>query len=65
MLYDKKILNQLPEELISTAKMRLENPDMSLSQLAMHSVPPLTKSGISHRMTKIVKLAEELLKKHG
>ena len=65
LLYDKKILNQLPEELISTAKMRLENPDMSLSQLAMHSVPPLTKSGISHRMTKIVKLAEELLKKHG
>ena len=63
-LYEKKLLNRLPEELISTAKMRLENPDMSLSQLAMHSVPPLTKSGVSHRMAKIVKLAEELLKKH-
>jgi DNA-binding protein WhiA len=62
-LNEKKLLSRLPEELISTAKMRLENPEMSLSQLAMHSIPPLTKSGISHRMAKITKLAEELLKK--
>ena len=63
-LYEKNLLSNLPDELVSTAKMRLENPDMSLSQLAMHSVPPLTKSGVSHRMVKIVKLAEEILKKH-
>ena len=63
-LYEKNLLSNLPDELVSTAKMRLENPEMSLSQLAMHSVPPLTKSGVSHRMANIVKLAEEILKKH-
>ena len=62
-LDDKKLLSSLPDELISTARMRLENPEMSLSQLAIHSVPPISKSGITHRMNKIVKLGESLLKK--
>ena len=63
-LNKRKLLNSLPEELISTAKMRLENPDMSLSQLALHSTPPISKSGITHRMSRIIRIGEELLKKH-
>ena len=63
-LDEKKLLNSLPEELIQTAKMRLTNPDMSLNQLALHSIPPISKSGLSHRMSKIMKLGEELLKKY-
>ncbi len=62
-LYDNKLLSGLPEELYATARLRLENPDMSLSQLAIHSVPPVSKSGITHRMKKIMKLGEELLQK--
>ncbi len=62
-LYDRKLLSQLPEELAQTARLRLEHPDMSLSQLAIHSIPPISKSGITHRMKKIMKLGGELLDK--
>lgn len=62
-LYEKNLFSKLPDELRATAILRLKNPEMSLAQLAMHSIPPLTKSGITHRMNKIVKLARELLLK--
>ena len=61
-LAKRKLLDKLPEELSQTARLRLLNPDMSLAQLAIHSVPPITKSGITHRMEKILKLGRELLK---
>lgn len=63
-LVDNNLFNFLPDELHETAKMRLNNPDMSLNQLAIHSVPPISKSGITHRMTKIMKLGQELLTKY-
>lgn len=63
-LVDNNLFNMLPEELHETAKMRLKNPDMSLNQLAIHSVPPISKSGITHRMTKIMKIGKELLAKY-
>ena len=60
---DKRgLLNKLPDELLSTAKLRMLYPDYTLNQLAMYSVPPLTKSGVVHRLSKIMKLAKELLK---
>lgn len=63
-LNEHKLLEMLPEELIGTAKLRLAYPDFSLSQLARLSVPPLTKSGITHRMSKIMKLGKEILAKY-
>ena len=63
-LVENNLLNFLPEELHETAKMRLNHPDMSLNQLALHSVPPISKSGITHRMSKIMKLGKELLTKY-
>ena len=62
-LSERRLIGKLPDELKPTALMRLNNPYMSLSQLAMHSTPPLSKSGITHRMDKIIKLAKELLSK--
>ena len=59
----KNLLGSLPPELEATARMRLDNPDMSLAQLAIHSVPPVTKSGITHRLKKIMEFGERLLKK--
>lgn len=58
------LIGSLPDELAQTARLRLANPDMSLNQLAIHSVPPISKSGITHRLSKIMKLGEELLKKY-
>lgn len=63
-LIDNNLLGFLPEELQETAKMRFNNPDMSMNQLAIHSVPTISKSGITHRMSKIMKLGGELLSKY-
>lgn len=57
------LLSSLPEELEATARLRMEHRDLSLSQLAAISVPPISKSGLSHRLTKIMELAEQLLHK--
>ena len=62
-LKERRLLSKLPDELLEMAMLRLKNPDMSLAQLARQSVPPLTKSGIKHRMDRLLKVGEELLKK--
>lgn len=54
------LLSMLPEELQRTARLRLEKKDLSLSQLALSSSFPITKSGLSHRLNRIVKIATEL-----
>lgn len=43
--------------LVSTARLRIDNPTMSLTELAEMHIPPLTKSGISHRLKKITDIA--------
>lgn len=55
------LLSSLPEELEQTAKLRLENPDLSVSQLASMMTPAITKSGMVHRLNRIMKIAKELL----
>lgn len=47
----------LPEKLYETAKLRLENPEASLIELAEMLDPPLKKSGINHRLKKIEEIA--------
>jgi len=39
-------------------------PDLSLAQLAAVSVPSITKSGLSHRLKKVMELGERLLENH-
>lgn len=56
-------LSLLPEELQETARLRAENPTVSLALLGARHSPPITKSGMNHRLEKILKLAEEILKK--
>ena len=50
----------LPDELFETAKLRLENPSMSLAELARSHEPPISKSGLNHRLSKIIEVAENL-----
>ena len=45
----------LPEKLRETAKLRLENPELSLSQLAQ--VAQVSKSCLNHRLRKLMELA--------
>lgn len=53
-------LSKLPEELLEVAKKRLEYPEYNLSELSMEFDPPLSKSGINHRLRRIEEIAEEI-----
>ena len=48
-----------PENLLEIAQLRLENPEMSLSELGKLLKTPLSRSGVNHRFEKIHELAEK------
>ncbi|MBQ5840597.1 MAG: DNA-binding protein WhiA [Clostridia bacterium] len=50
----------LPEDLQALARLRLDNPDMSLRDLGAAMEPPLSRSGVNHRLQRILKFAETL-----
>lgn len=52
-LEKKNMLGVLPTELRETAKLRLLYPNVSLAELAAKHEPPITKSGVVHRLKKI------------
>lgn len=57
---DKHIgLRKLSKPLYDVAILRLENPDLSLSDLGRLLDPPISRSGVNHRLDRIVKIAEE------
>jgi DNA-binding protein WhiA len=60
-LDEANLLSSLPEELAATARLRLEYSDLTLAELARISVPPISKSGLAHRLNKILELSEKLL----
>lgn len=52
-------LDKLPDLLKEIAYLRLEYQDLSLKELGLMMDKPLGKSGVNHRLNKIVKIAEE------
>ena len=56
----KKGLDSLSPPLREMAEMRLENPEVSLSELAEMFNPPLSRSGANHRLRRLMRIAEEL-----
>lgn len=53
-------LSSLPDVLEEMAMLRLQNPDANLKELGEMVNPPISKSGVNHRLKKIIKFAEEL-----
>ncbi len=51
---------QLSPALLELAGLRLENPEASLSELASLLDEPISKSGISRRLQKLIQMADEL-----
>lgn len=51
---------RLPEELRQTARLRCENPQASMAELGQLHNPPITKSGVKHRLDKILRFYENL-----
>lgn len=53
-------LPELPEELRELAEFRRKNPDMSLRDLGERLKPPLSRSGVHHRLQRIIDFADRL-----
>ena len=53
-------LSALPEDLQALAQLRLDNPDMSLRDLGAAMEPPLSRSGVNHRIQRILAFAANL-----
>lgn len=59
-----KGLAALPEELREIAQLRIDNPDVSLRELGALMKPPLSRSGVNHRLRKITELAKKVKEKN-
>jgi len=53
-------LEALPTELFEAAELRMTFQQASLSELASKCNPPITKSGMKHRLEKLLAAAEDL-----
>ncbi len=51
--------NALPDELRQAAELRMDNPYAPLSELCRLSPTSITRSGLNHRLQKIIAMAEE------
>ena len=53
-------LSNQPLKLQEAAKLRIDNPELTLNQLAALCDPPVTKSAFNHRLRKLVELADAI-----
>ena len=56
-LSEAGVLDTLPEGLQRLAALRVENPDLSLRELGALCDPPLTRSGVNHRLQRLLDAA--------
>lgn len=53
-------LEKMPEKIQETARLRMQNPELPLAQLAALFDPPISKSCLNHRIRKIMEEARKL-----
>lgn len=63
LIFDTKGESYLEPQLREVAKLRLENIEMSLRELGELLSPPISRSGVNHRLKKICDIAEKLTEK--
>lgn len=63
-LMDHGAFSWLPPELIQMAQVRLDNEDSPLKDLGQLLNPPVSKSGVNHRLRKLSQLADDLRRKN-
>ncbi len=56
------LLPSLPPDLAETARLRSEHPESTLAELADMHDPPITKSGVHHRLERMMDFYEKSLK---
>jgi hypothetical protein len=60
LIFDRKGVDFLSQELKQVAKLRLNNFEMSLKEIGDACEPRLSRSGVFHRLEKIKNIAEKL-----
>lgn len=60
LIANNRGLDDLPEELREIARLRMENPTMSLQEIGESLSEPLSRSGVNHRFKRIAKIADEI-----
>ena len=58
-------LTSLPQPLEQMARLRLEHTEMSLTELGQQLDPPVGKSGVNHRMRRLMEIAREIEQQAG
>ena len=58
-------LYTLPPALREVARLRVENPDLSLQELGEMTDPPVGKSGVNHRLRRLMEIAEQIEQEYG
>ncbi len=59
-IIDAKGIDSLPDDLKELALLRIDNPDMSLKELGENLSQPISRSGVNHRLQRILKIADEI-----
>ena len=59
LISERGYFNELNAELRETARLRIENPEISLASLGLKFHDPISKSGVNHRMEKIFEFAKQ------
>ena len=62
-LKEKGLFIRLPQDLRITAELRYENTQASMADLGLLHNPPISKSGVKHRLDKIEELYNEIINK--
>lgn len=60
LLIESGNITLLPDELQESARLRAALPELSLAELAARHTPPISKSGLNHRMQKLLALAKKI-----
>lgn len=59
-IFERKGKAYLSEDLLSVARLRLENRELSLREIGELLEPKISRSGVNHRFKKIAEIAESL-----
>ena len=59
-IFEKKGEGYLTDELLQVAKIRLTALELSLSDIGKMLEPPISRSGVNHRLKKISLIADTL-----
>jgi DNA-binding protein WhiA len=59
-MMERDLIIRLPKDLRETAELRYENTQASMADLGLLHNPPISKSGVKHRLDKIVDFYEEI-----